>query len=1529
MGGLVVKMAYILGHHEPEFQSLIDRVFSIVFLGTPHQGAVIAQTLSRLVALVGARPFVDDLLPESPILQSINEDFPRIATKLQLMSFYETRPMNIGGFKTLIVDKNSAVMNLPNERRTLLDADHRNVAMFSSPNDPVYVTVRNALATLVSAQREETRSQKQAVDYKDRTAVNKFLGVVDAPEDDLMIHNSARLPGSCKWLLSKKYYMAWRDSLESTFLWVRGRPGSGKSVLSGHVVNDLRENGMECCFFFFQSSDKTKSGSNSFLRSMAWQMAMLHPEILTKVKELVSDENTPPIDLIDHNPVWRKLYLSGILKTRLSRPQFWVIDSIDECKGSLDVMSFLVSIQEAWPVSIIITSRDPVEMHMSKTDPRVDIRSQVISDEDIKGDIALLLESNLDLLPCPASERWPTPESMASHILENSGGCFLWASLICSELREVTSEREIGEVLESIPSDMDALYTKILQDMSSARFGKDLAKAFITWTTYAFRPLTTFEMQEPVELDINDKIDDVERAIAKCCGNIIFVDAHSKVQLVHATAREFLMTRTSRSEFTVTKAEGHRRLAKVCLQFLAQGDRVTSRPGRLTSDPEVSTVHSSFGDVQPRKRRLGSEPEIRTLQRPSISHPVSFDEHPFTKYASQYVFQHLNFIHSDEDEILTMLSKFFSGNSVLRWIEFIAAHGDLHTIYQAGKTVNALLNRRSRYSPPLGLARGQKQFQMLEKWGDDLIHLVTKFSRQLRSSPQSIHHLIPPFCPKGSAIRQQFSNPYRGLNVQGLSESCWDDCLATISYEKLTKPNAVAAGPGFVAVGMMTPKGSVIVYGDSIFQEVHTLMHNEPVWRLTFSESGRELASSGAKTVRLWSTTDGNEIANFRINSLCLALQISEEDTILRAVTRQNQLIEWDVCEHIPLREEPVDWTADLDETMQFRSPTTVALGSATGLMCVIYRGEDIVLWDYLEDRIHDTYEKDTGSVSVFGTHKLAEGVTTVGWVTFSHAIDTNFLAAAYTDGDTVVYDVHTGEAIAFAEGSNIVLLSSSPDGRTLAGVDSHGNLTLFEFQTLKPIYRIQFDTQVVPQSIAFTSDSMRIIEVRGDQCRIWEPSVLLRTDVPEDENSDTVSVSTSLQEIDYQTTREAEITALACCQSSSVVFYALTDGTVVACDTAGEPESHLLFTLPTRFPVHLLQYDESSSTLATGDLSGRITARKVIRPNRRPRSSPNWQVEGPLIDTNSPDDKVLQNITASGRQSRLLVSTSNNDTLLSMPDNGTGVYMAQMGRVEGSLWLDHPTESECLIRVSTSHFNIYNWSNLQLIESIQTTRYGSFRRVFRLSHPHLFATVYNGVEAPLNGPRKDGGGKDYRKSHTIQIWDGKGLGGHQDIMKPITQLDDALSSNVAVVIGAYGARLVVYTRDHWVASVDLEAPGNPGLTVDSLVRHFFMPGDWISVDNKKLLFGIGRAGEIMFAKRSELAVIRRGLETTESGGSFNPKRGSAGQRSPLPLRFRGPSPGPPSSGWSSPRLSPRGSVHKERPKGDAGDGLFMGPKDR
>ncbi|KAL2132594.1 hypothetical protein VTI74DRAFT_3617 [Chaetomium olivicolor] len=225
--------------------------------------------------------------------------------------------------------------------------------------------------------------------------------------------------------------------------------------------------------------------------------------------------------------------------------------------------------------------------------------------------------------------------------------------------------------MESSPSNMAALYSDILAKMETARFGKAAMKAFIAWTTYAFRPLSVTEIKTPIEMDINDKIDDVERTIARCCGNLLYVDQYERIQLVHATAREFFTREGIESEFIIRKTEGHRHLAIVCLRFLMQ------------SSPQPAAG----------ARRLGSEPDIipRSKGRSPASQPPPRTLEPFTDYASEFVFQHLTYVHSNDEELLTMLSNFLRSTNLLRWVEFNAANGDLRVIYQAGKTINALV----------------------------------------------------------------------------------------------------------------------------------------------------------------------------------------------------------------------------------------------------------------------------------------------------------------------------------------------------------------------------------------------------------------------------------------------------------------------------------------------------------------------------------------------------------------------------------------------------------------------------------------------------------------------------------------------------------------------------------------------------------------------------------------------------------------------------------------------------------------------
>lgn len=209
----MIKRANIMAHQREEFQSLAQRVRVIVSIATPYRGADLAQLLGRVLNLSpGARPFVDDLHRNSFATHSINDEFPQYAQELQLYSFYETQPMAYGLGKSLVVEKDAAVLGYANESANYLDANHREICKYSTKANPNYQTVRNALASIVDSLRGSAAPFRGEITSDQRRLLDSFLGRIAAPEDYFMAIDDLRLTGSCEWLLKKQSFRDWRDS---------------------------------------------------------------------------------------------------------------------------------------------------------------------------------------------------------------------------------------------------------------------------------------------------------------------------------------------------------------------------------------------------------------------------------------------------------------------------------------------------------------------------------------------------------------------------------------------------------------------------------------------------------------------------------------------------------------------------------------------------------------------------------------------------------------------------------------------------------------------------------------------------------------------------------------------------------------------------------------------------------------------------------------------------------------------------------------------------------------------------------------------------------------------------------------------------------------------------------------------------------------------------------------------------------------------------------------------------------------------
>ncbi|OBT62656.1 hypothetical protein VE03_07482 [Pseudogymnoascus sp. 23342-1-I1] len=1401
MGGLVVKKAYIIARASREYTMIATRTKAMFFLATPHRGSDLATTFTKILNLTfGNRPFVMDLHRNSQITQSINDEFPTLCEELQLYSFYETMPTSIGVTKAIIVQRDMATLGYRNERTAYLNADHRHIVKFLNPEDVNYKTVRNALAATIHSFRHEALlidSKNDLVALQDQ--LNLCLGISEAPGDELMAVESVRMPGSCEWILKKTVFSEWRNSASPWIYWVSARPATGKSVLCGFVIKHLKDADLNCCYYFFTHGDKDKSRITSCLLSLAWQMAVAQRDIMETIIKICSKDGSISRS-IDYRTVWRKLFVEGILRLKIQRV-YWVLDALDECKENAELVAYLLKLTDTCDVRVFVTHRRRFEAPKNLGALKAKVCAETIGSDDTKSDIALYLQDNIHNLPQSTDvER----RVMVDTILEKSAGCFLWVNLVLQQLSNVQTVSDTQRILEETPSDMDDLYTRILTSMSDEPQGNNMAKAILDWVVCSARPMTIDELHNALELDLDDSIYSVARAIETTCGQLVYVDIQSRVHVIHQTAKEYLL-RHKGSEFSISRKDGHKRLALMCLKYL--------------SGPDIGGV----------KRRPNASGAVPTRS-------------PFVAYASKYLSDHITFIDSTDDEFIVALATFLSSPNVLPWIEYLASQQNLDRLIQTGNSLTHLLRRRSKLMSLLG-----HDVATINSWSSDLIRLATKFGSSLTALPSSIFNLIPPFCPPESAIRRQFGNSPRDISVVGLSATAWDDCLSTIYFSNAIV-TAIASSDKFFAIGLST--GKVGIYQETTCQEAKVLDCGEAVRFIEFSTSSSVLATCGIKKLQIWSLDSWTQTWNFDLRQMCMSVIFIEENQILLAAMRNNELVEYNL--QTGDAAEPLEWTID-DEgqaAKTFRRPSRVVMSASQYQLAGIYRGQDILVWDLGGSMMYETYNKDTG----LSMSKDKRQNTTMYAVVFNPAPDSTLFAVSYFEGDIVIFDTADGSRKESVE-AGAQSLAVSPNGRTLASFDSSGVVQVFDFETLKPFFRIQSRDWGI-KALCFNGDGSRLLVGRGSQCKIWNPVALLRQDDDTD-NSDTVSVSTAAQEFQYDNSGdEILITAICEYDSGAVFLCGKSDGSVSLYSTKDGKQLKVLYKHPDGASILALFVDAKSPIVGSSAASGRIMTHKLTKVRNE------WQVSKAQFDL-KPGFAIEQILNNEGH-TRILVCSPGVDTLYEMT-GGLNTVLATRKRDSAAphRWAALPNKRDViLITGHTAH--IFDWDKLcrltgdtgiilegddslgASIESITPCYNGlviatSFSH-FRQAHTKCYNLLLYPIASFQASPKSPTTARPKSPTTTTA--------------KPVPN-SLFLSSQVEYLIGPYAKRLIFLDASGWICSTDQQT--------FAVTRHFFVPADWLS-SNLELMVRVTKLGDILFVRGDEVAVIKRGLDTNETG---------------------------------------------------------------
>ncbi|KAI1113474.1 hypothetical protein F5Y14DRAFT_441857 [Nemania sp. NC0429] len=391
-----------------------------------------------------------------------------------------------------------------------------------------------------------------------------------------------REPGTGQWLLESKEYQNWIKEPKETLL-CPGIPGAGKTVLASIIVNDLEtmfshDPAIAVCYVYCNYKRQDEQTVEHLLSSLLKQLAQSQPSLPHSLKELCNrhaKRTRPSLDEI--TSAFESIALQN------SRV-FIVVDALDECQGlnrcRTSFLSTLFSLQMKTGVNILATSRIiPEIMGEFKNSPLKEIRAP---DDDIRR----YLRSRLPELPKFVMDQCSLRDDITTSITEAASGMFLLAQLHFSSLIGKDTPKAIRKALQSLVTGSqayDAAYELAMRRIrGQVQEQAERAKQVLSWVTCAQRPLTTFELQHALAVEIDEvnldreNLPQIEDAVSVCAGLVTVDEESNVVRLVHYTTQEYFI-RTQHQWFP----NAQRSITEICITYLSYQDFAS---GCCTSD---------------------------------------------------------------------------------------------------------------------------------------------------------------------------------------------------------------------------------------------------------------------------------------------------------------------------------------------------------------------------------------------------------------------------------------------------------------------------------------------------------------------------------------------------------------------------------------------------------------------------------------------------------------------------------------------------------------------------------------------------------------------------------------------------------------------------------------------------------------------------------------------------------------------------------------------------------------------------------
>ncbi|KAK8186909.1 ankyrin repeat-containing domain protein [Phyllosticta capitalensis] len=306
--------------------------------------------------------------------------------------------------------------------------------------------------------------------------VDKRIAWLSAPNpgENHEFASHKRHSGTGQWLLQRSEYLKWKSCRDSnSFLWLRGKLGSGKTILSSMIVEDLKMENIQRMenipgkplYFYFDFANTRKQSLKDALRSLINQLCNIGIDPRKYILQSDLHTKEPTIQSL--------LRIFHAMVEKIG--EVWIVlDALDECATRHDYSSGellpwveqLMGSQKACNIHLLVTSRPEYDILDAfegwvPSDSIVPIQSDTVAD-----DIAAYIHkrvAELKILKSKPKLRLDLQPKIEDALLQKADGVFRWVACQLDDLNRCIIPSDIEKTLQTLPDTLDETYARILR----------------------------------------------------------------------------------------------------------------------------------------------------------------------------------------------------------------------------------------------------------------------------------------------------------------------------------------------------------------------------------------------------------------------------------------------------------------------------------------------------------------------------------------------------------------------------------------------------------------------------------------------------------------------------------------------------------------------------------------------------------------------------------------------------------------------------------------------------------------------------------------------------------------------------------------------------------------------------------------------------------------------------------------------------------------------------------------------------------